>query len=120
MLAQLIEANPMVEETRNQVAVLRGPLVCCLESPELPDGVRVHEIVVPTDTRLVPRFDPDLLNGVTVIKASLLARPAGDWNGKLYRPLNDIREQPVDVRLIPYYAWSHRGESEMSVWLPIR
>jgi DUF1680 family protein len=102
------------------VAVQRGPLVYCLESPDLPDGVGVQDILVPTDTKLVPQFDPNLLNGMTVIEASLLAQPAGDWNGKLYRPLNDVREQPVDVRLIPYYAWSNRGESEMSVWLPVR
>ena len=76
--------------------------------------------MVPADTKLVPRFDPDLLDGVTVIEASLTSRSAGDWNGKLYRPMNDVKEQSVDIRLIPYFAWSNRGESEMSVWLPVR
>jgi len=54
------------------------------------------------DTKLVPRFDPDLLNGMTVVEASLLVQPAGNWNGKLYRPLNDVGEQPVDsvLRLV--------------------
>src|SRR5262249_13550828 len=32
MRPRLVEANPLVEEARNQVAVLRGPLVYCLES----------------------------------------------------------------------------------------
>lgn len=25
----------------------------------------------------------------------------------------------VELTLIPYYAWVHRGESDMDVWLPI-
>ncbi len=32
MEPQLVEAHPLVEETRNQIAVKRGPLVYCLES----------------------------------------------------------------------------------------
>jgi DUF1680 family protein len=26
---------------------------------------------------------------------------------------------PVDLKLIPYYAWGNRGPSAMSVWLPL-
>ena len=25
----------------------------------------------------------------------------------------------VELTLIPYYAWAHRGEGDMEVWLPI-
>ena len=120
MPARLIEAHPLVEETRNQVAVQRGPIVYCLESPDMPEGIRVHEVVVPADVSLVPRYDAGLLDGVTVIEAKVLARLAGDWKGKLYRPLSDAHETPIRVRFIPYYAWSNRGESEMSVWLPVQ
>ncbi|HEY4148323.1 MAG TPA: glycoside hydrolase family 127 protein, partial [Chitinophagaceae bacterium] len=35
MPVTLVEANPLVEETRNQVAVKRGPVVYCLESAGL-------------------------------------------------------------------------------------
>jgi len=28
----------------------------------------------------------------------------------------ETREQ--DFLAVPYYAWSHRGEGEMAVWLP--
>ena len=51
MPAQLIEAHPLVEETRNQVAVKRGPVVYCLESCDLPVGVRVQDVKVPADTK---------------------------------------------------------------------
>ena len=38
MPVRLMEANPLVEEDLNQVAVQRGPVVYCLESPDLPPG----------------------------------------------------------------------------------
>src|SRR5207249_3861383 len=44
MPVRLIEANPYVEETRNQVAVMRGPIVYCLESTDLPAGVRLLDV----------------------------------------------------------------------------
>lgn len=118
MPARLIEAHPLVEELRNQVAIERGPLVYCLESPDLSNGVHVEDIIIPRDTALTARHEPGLLGGVTVVEAEAKARPSGDWEGKLYRPLNRSRERKIRARLVPYYAWSNRGPSEMSVWLP--
>lgn len=118
MPARLIEANPLVEENRNQVAVQRGPIVYCLESPDLPPGVGVEDVAIPADAKLTPRFDPDLLGGVTVIETEALAAPVGDWEGKLYRPVDQPEARKIPVRFIPYFAWSNRGQSEMSVWIP--
>jgi DUF1680 family protein len=120
MPAQLIEANPLVEETRNQVAIQRGPIVYCLESPDLPEGVRVHEVVVPANTTLIPQHDANFLGGVTVVDADVGARPIDNWDNNLYRPMRAASERPAKVRFIPYYAWSNRGQSEMSVWLPTK
>lgn len=120
MPARLIEAHPLVEETRNQVAVQRGPIVYCLESNDLPGGIQIHEIIVPEDAELVPLHQPELLQGVTVVEADVLNRPLGDWKDQLYRPIQRGSEKSVRVRFIPYYAWSNRGESEMSVWLPVK
>lgn len=118
MPPQLIESNPLVEETRNHVAIKRGPVVYCLESNDLPGGTQLADISVPADIRLTPRFDADLLQGVSVLEGTFSARPAGDWDGQLYRVLKKTESTPVAARLIPYYTWSNRGRSEMSVWLP--
>ena len=85
MSAMLIEANPLVEETRNQVAIQRGPIVYCLESPDLPKDVRVQDVAIGADAKLATRFDANLLNGVTVVEATCVVKPSGDWDGKLYR-----------------------------------
>lgn len=117
MPVQLIEANPLVEDTLNQVAVKRGPVVYCLESPDLPEGVRVMDVSVPAKVDLQARYDERLLGGVAALDGTLLARPAGEWQGQLYRELKPSTPQPVKVQLIPYYVWANRGKSEMSVWL---
>ncbi|HMO85342.1 MAG TPA: glycoside hydrolase family 127 protein, partial [Lacipirellulaceae bacterium] len=107
-----------VEEARNHVAVKRGPVVYCLESPDLPDDVRVDEAVAPADVEFTVRRDRELLGGVAVLEAQLAVRPAGDWDGVLYRPRTRAESRLVRTQLIPYYAWSNRGDSEMTVWIP--
>ena len=36
---QMLEANPLVAQAKGQAAVQRGPLVYCLESADLPEGL---------------------------------------------------------------------------------
>ncbi len=116
--ARLVEANPLVEEDRNQLAVMRGPLVYCLESPDLPAGVDLLEVALPASIKLAPRFDRQLLNGVTVLEGQGRLLRRGDWSGLLYRPVPAGRAEPVNLKLIPYYAWANRGISQMTVWMP--
>ena len=118
MEPRLVEANPVVEETRNQVAVMRGPMVYCLESPDLPAGVKFDEVAIPSDIRLRSRFDRELLGGVTVLEGRAKLAHEEDWSGLLYRALRPASGS-VDVKLIPYYAWANRGVSYMTVWMPV-
>jgi len=119
MPARLLEANPLVEEDVGQVAVLRGPVVYCLESPDLPRGVKLSDVRIPADIQLTARYDQRLLGGIVVLEGQALARPALDWQGKLYREFRSADSRPVKARFIPYFAWANRGPSEMSVWLPL-
>jgi uncharacterized protein len=117
MPAQLIEANPLVEDDLNQVAVKRGPVVYCLESADLPRGVGIMQVRVPADVKFAARYDHRLLGGVVALDCTLLMEPTRDWNGRLYRDKEDIQARPVKTQLIPYNVWDNRGKSEMSVWL---
>jgi DUF1680 family protein len=116
---RLLQAHPLVEEARNQVAVQRGPLVYCLESIDLDKGGSVQDIRIPRGIELKPRFEPKLLGGVTLLEGK--AEAAGDpaWGRELYRELPVSEPKSVVIRLIPYYAWGNRGSSEMTVWLPL-
>ena len=116
---RLVEAHPLVEEARNQAAVMRGPLVYCLESTDLPRGAGVLAVAVPRGARFTPRFERGLLGGVTVLEGRAEAAAERPWGNELYRELRPAASRPVDVRLIPYFAWGNRGKSEMTVWVPL-
>jgi DUF1680 family protein len=117
--AQLLQAHPLVEEARNHVAVKRGPVVYCLESPDLPKGVTVSTVTVPSSAEFTPRFDGKLLGGVTVLEGNAQAVVEPEWQKELYREFRPVAPRPIKLKLIPYYAWGNRGRSEMTVWLPL-
>ena len=117
MPVQLIEANPLVEETLGQVALKRGPVVYCLESTDLPAGTPLMNVSVPDDAKFHARYDQRLLGGVVTLDGELRATSSADWSGQLYRELKPAELKPVEARLIPYFVWGNRGKSEMSVWL---
>ena len=40
--------------------------------------------------------------------------------GALYAPADEIKYEPTRIRLIPYFAFANRGESDMRVWMNIK
>jgi uncharacterized protein len=118
MPVRLMEANPLVEEDLNQVAVQRGPIVYCLETPDVPRGTRVGDVMIPADFKPAARFDSRLLGGVVVLEGTATARSVGDWTGQLYREARTSPTRTAPIRLVPYFAWGNRGTSEMTVWIP--
>jgi len=119
MPVRLMQANPLVEETLNQIAVQRGPVVYCLESADLPRGVRITDVAIPADIDLVARYDGRLLSGCAVLEGLAQVRDSALWSGELYRELKMPASKPVKVAFIPYSLWANRGAGEMSVWLPL-
>jgi hypothetical protein len=120
----LLEANPMVEETINQVAVRRGPLVYCLESNDLPEGVRIEDVALVNDARhrqFTLKREEVAGSRVVVVEVSAQQIKRETWQpGQLYRPVSASTPEEVRVTLVPYYAWGNRGDTEMMVWLPLR
>lgn len=116
---RLLSAHPLVEEARNQTAVARGPLVYCLESTDLPAGVELAEVLIPSDIVLAPRPGSGVLAGLTVLDGTGARIPAMGADGPLYRPLPAGDPETLPLTLIPYFAWDNRGPSAMSVWLPV-
>lgn len=119
MSVQLLEAHPLVEEVRNQTAVRRGPIVYCLESTDLPDDVKVTDVVVSARAEFQPRFIEQLLAGVAVLEGKALVISLDKSNEDLYRRISPQEAGVRQIRLVPYYAWGNRGDSEMTVWMPL-
>ena len=117
MKARLMESNPLLEETRNQVAVMRGPVVYCLESNDL-DGRDIDKVVIPAD--VVWKEKEIIIDGCRMTALTGTARYLKDeaWENTLYREVAPATEQ-IPVTLIPYFAFGNRGHGEMTVWMPL-
>ena len=89
---RLVKANNQVEADRGRVAVQCGPIVYCAESPD--NEQSIGSITLNGLTQLKVEWQPEKLHGINQIVTD---------NG---------------VTLIPYYAWAHRGVSDMEVWIP--
>lgn len=121
--AQLIAADPRVEETRNQVAVMRGPVLYCVESPDLPAGVRVPDVFLASQSTFQPApgltgSDLPLATKVVSLRGQGLSKEESGGTA-LYRPASAEAFRPFELRLVPYFAWANRGRSAMSVWIPV-
>jgi DUF1680 family protein len=120
MKPTLYEAHARVEEARNQLAVMRGPVVYCLESTDLPADVNIDDVCIPRDAVWQAKHAPELLAGVTVLETeALVVSPTGPRDA-LYRRLTTAKPQSVRVRLIPYFAWNNRAAGDMTIWFPVR
>ena len=65
MPVRRVIANDKVENDRGRVALLRGPLVFCVEGADVPGG-KVNDLVLPDEAPLASEFRSDLLGGVQV------------------------------------------------------
>ena len=120
MTPRLIEANPLVEEAKNQVAVMRGPIVYCLEGQDIAQGIRINDIAIPADIRLTEKKITLQGHEMTVLEGDAIVVSNKPWNNQtLYREWRPVEKQKVHIRLIPYYAWDNRGIDDMSLWLPV-
>ena len=96
----------------------RGPIVYCLESVDLPLGVELADVTISPDMHVETQYEASLLGGVTTLKARARAREGRGWDNSLYREITPAKARTIDIRMIPYYAWGNRGDSQMSVWAP--
>ena len=118
MRARLMEANPLAEEIRNQIAIKRGPIVYCLESQDLPSGVKIDDVLIPSDIKLTPKKVKIDGSDITALEGEVSVSDEADWKGTLYREVGTSK-RTVKVSFIPYYAWGNRGKGEMTVWMPL-
>ena len=115
MPATVMEANPAVREDAGKVAVMRGPLVYCLE--EADNGGNLHLVRIPQSAKFHEVFEPDLLGGVVTLKTSG-DKLVQNWpEDQLYRPADEPAYETKELTFIPYYAWANRAVGEMLVWV---
>ena len=108
-----VYADPRIREDIGRVAVLRGPLVFCLEQAD--NGELLSGVWLDADSPLEARWNGDKLGGVMEITArGARLTPQADSAPYLDAP---PEKSPAQLTFIPYYAWANRGEGEMTVWV---
>ncbi|MEI6808426.1 MAG: beta-L-arabinofuranosidase domain-containing protein [bacterium] len=98
VMMQAIKGKPLARG-REKVALMRGPLVYCLEGQDHA-GQDVTNLILTAETPLVTERRPDLLGGVTIIRGESSA---------------GTNKMPLIA--MPYYTWANRGHNVMTVWI---
>jgi uncharacterized protein len=124
MPVRCVECHPYVAENAGRVALMRGPLLYCVEQVDNP-GLDLRDIVLPAEAKFSVRSRPDLLGGVSVLETLAdIIPPDEGWGERLYRRARPRADEPQDttaeVTAIPYYAWANRDPGPMRVWLRSR
>ena len=109
MQPRVVKANEKVVADRGRVAVERGPIVYCAEWAD--NDFNIQNIILNRHPKFQVTEKPELLYGINEITTEVQAL-GFDAAGKL-------ATRDVTLTLIPYYAWAHRGEGKMDVWLPV-
>ena len=117
MEARMLLGHPRIEEVRNQAAIQRGPVVYCIESPDLPRDASILDVYLPADIQLKPQKTPQFSDGLTVLRGEVLLK--ADQRDVMYPAFEQPNWIKHPTQFIPYYAWSNRGKAEMTVWMPI-
>jgi hypothetical protein len=102
-------SHPEIKDNTGKVALERGPLVYCAEWPD--NQGSVSNLVLQDDVELQVERRADLFDGVSVIRGQTFALHQG-------KEEKETITKQQEFIAIPYYSWAHRGQGEMSVWLP--
>jgi DUF1680 family protein len=116
-----LECHPYVSENAGRVALMRGPVLYCIEEADNP-GLDPRDLVLPVDAAFRPHFKRELLGGVVTLSTQAEPVAPGDsWKERLYRPLSPAKSGSEagrrEVTAIPYFGWANREPGVMRVWL---
>jgi hypothetical protein len=121
MPARLTIAHPAVDAVRGTVAIERGPVVYCFESPDQPENVDLNHVELLTTEPLTEELHPNLLDQpVVLIHAQALTRDDTVWTTP-WAPLTTAPQSPtrrVTLTALPYHLWANRGPSTMRIFIP--
>lgn len=113
MQPELMEANPMVAEDAGKVAVMRGPMVYCMEESD--QTVPLFTQYIQKDAQFDAYICPHC--GMPILTTQGLYKKSSDtW---LYRPYQADFEETT-IKLIPYFILANRGAQNLRIWLPVR
>lgn len=112
--AQFIHANPLVRADAGKVALVKGPLVYCLEEQD--NGDNLSALFADTHQPIEVDFRQDVCQGSQVLTLQGERLSQEQWGDALYSPQAPVKTQ-VQLTAVPYCYWGNRTPGEMTVWI---
>jgi DUF1680 family protein len=113
MAPKWIESDPRVRDNLGRVCLTNGPLVYAAERHDV--GYAPQLFTADTEAEVEVRRE-ELFGGVNVLTATG-AMDIELFPDSLYSEVGSTDVAESSARLIPYYAWNNRGQTDMQVWL---
>ena len=115
MKAHFVYANPQVHADAGKAAIVKGPLVYCLE--EIDNGKNLSNIFIDTDKPLVEVYEKDTLGGIIAIYGEGKCIDDSEWENDNLYSTKKLSLKPIKLKFVPYCNWGNRKSGEMSVWI---
>lgn len=114
MPVKLMQADSRVQDYCGKAALMRGPLVYCLE--EIDNGPRLYELLLdPLGTIELEKTELQSLSSVNILLDGYRETRQID---SLYESMQQNEGTRVGMKAIPYFQWGNRAkDQEMRVWL---
>jgi DUF1680 family protein len=116
MKIRRLEANPLVRETIGKIAIMRGPIVYCME--EVDNGKNLHLLCVNnngTGETVERKIAGTTMTSIQMDGFRQII--SQEEEATLYHETWEEQKEAVKLSFVPYYAWANRGENEMQVWV---
>lgn len=112
--ARFVRSNPLVRADSGKVALVRGPIVYCLE--EVDNGPNLAAVYVDSGTE-IKEEKWDLMGEITGLTLSGKRISAKGWGDDELYGLHPVVWEDVKLKAVPYAYWNNRGTGEMIVWV---
>jgi DUF1680 family protein len=106
-------ANPLVRQDAGRTALMRGPMVYCVEATDNDAGLNGIELA--GDVSKATTSEIAGLRGAIALDLPV-RRDEADWGNALYRT-TPPKTKDATARFVPYPFWDNRQPGEMLVWV---
>lgn len=108
MPVRTVKADDRVLADKGRIAIERGPLVYCAEGAD--NRMNIQSVIFNVNQPFTIAYDSAVLGGLPVIKTAV--QTLG------YDKSHRLTIGDKELKMIPYFAWAHRGAGQMAVWMP--
>ncbi|MBB4275341.1 glycoside hydrolase family 127 protein [Rhizobium mongolense] len=113
LAARSLFANPLVRQDAGRTALMRGPLVYCVEATD--NGSGLSGIRLNGDVSKATTSEVAELRGAVALDLPA-RRDEANWGSALYRA-SPPHARETTARFVPYPFWDNRAPGEMLVWV---